>query len=405
MDIRILLREYKIQEAFLQIINAPSSDDPDLRLYQRALGINWNLFKLLDYADMMESGAEKGDTRMQYAWARFNDAVRPSPDSVQLAIEYYRKAGESGIADATMCLAHLWNEGAFGQMDRDKYKEGMRKAMEAGSEMAVLQNLKDRIWGNNGFDREPRAVYDEVTEFIEKAEAAKDDIPPQYYTIAGCACEELGRSLEAYTWYKQAYAEGDPKACFRMAVLAGGLDDDGCVIRKEDFMKIIEDGIGRGIADCELYPSFMISKEEQPCGPDIRRHLERAFSMGESTGACFLGEYYHHGRYGFVKDPVQAWEWFRRGAHLNNCYCYQAMANMILEGEASSEYDYDFMYKCELMALRFGYDDTLVNVVRAYRQGHLTEFAEEIEKYYSPVFEELYESDDFDDEDLQRICP
>lgn len=81
------------------------------------------------------------------------------------------------------------------------------------------------------------------------------------------------------------------------------------------------------------------------------------------------------------------------------------MADMILEGEAPSGYDYDFMYDCELMALRFGYDDTLVNVVRAYRQGHLTEFAEEIEKYYSPVFEELYESDHFDDEDFQQVCP
>ena len=217
MDIRKLLREYKIKEAFLQIIDASPSDESDLRLYQRVLGINWNLFKLLDLADKMESGAEKGDPRLQYAWARFNDAVRPSPDSVQLAIKYYRKAGEAGIVDAAMCLAHLWNEGAFGLVDRDKYKDGMQKAMEAGSEMAVLQNLRDRIWGYSGFPMEPRAVYEETTGFIEKAEAAKEDISPQFYTIVGCACEELGRSLEAYTWYKQAYAEGDPKACFKMA--------------------------------------------------------------------------------------------------------------------------------------------------------------------------------------------
>ena len=406
MDIRKLLREYKIKEAFLQIIDASPSDESDLRLYQRVLGINWNLFKLLDLADKMESGAEKGDPRLQYAWARFNDAVRPSPDSVQLAIKYYRKAGEAGIVDAAMCLAHLWNEGAFGLVDRDKYKDGMQKAMDAGSEMAVLQNLRDRIWGYSGFPMEPRAVYEETTGFIEKAEAAKEDISPQFYTIVGCACEELGRSLEAYTWYKQAYAEGDPKACFKMAVLSGGLDDDGYVVRKEDFMKIIDDGIGKGIPDCELYPAFMISEEDRNWNEaESLRHLEKAFSMGESTGACFLGEYYHHGRFGFGKDLVQAWEWYRRGASLNNCYCYQAMADMILEGEAPSGYDYDFMYDCELMALRFGYDDTLVNVVRAYRQGHLTEFAEEIEKYYSPVFEELYESDHFDDEDFQQVCP
>ena len=201
-----------------------------------------------------------------------------------MAIKYYRKAGEAGIVDAAMCLAHLWNEGAFGLVDRDKYKDGMQKAMDAGSEMAVLQNLRDRIWGYSGFPMEPRAVYEETTGFIEKAEAAKEDISPQFYTIVGCACEELGRSLEAYTWYKQAYAEGDPKACFKMAVLSGGLDDDGYVVRKEDFMKIIDDGIGKGIPDCELYPAFMISEEDRNWNEaESLRHLEKAFSMGEST--------------------------------------------------------------------------------------------------------------------------
>lgn len=417
METRTLLKGYRIREAFSQFIDVQPLDGQSLILYQRILGINWNLFKLHDSAAMMKVRAAEGEPVFQYAWARYNDAVRPSPDSVELAIEFYRKAEQAGIPDATMCLAYLWNEGAFGQVDREKYRTMMQKAVEAGSEMAALQSLRDRVWGNNGQKKEPREVYGQVTDFLERAGGSHQDIAPQYYTIVGCTCEELGRSLEAYTWYKEAYSAGDPKACMKMAVLSGGFDDDGHVIRVDDFMSIVEDGMAKGVADCELYPMYTIpekavagwtDEQRERISADIRQHLERAFNMGESTGAFFMGNNYQNGLYGFEKDKEQAWIWYSRGAARNHCFCLQAMADMILNDEAPSGYDYDFMYNCELGALRFGYDDTLVNVVRAYQQGHLTEYSAEIERYYVPVYEELYEEDDFEgssDEDLQRICP
>ena len=63
------------------------------------------------------------------------------------------------------------------------------------------------------------------------------------------------------------------------------------------------------------------------------------------------------------------------------------LAHMIEEGNHPSSCDPDKQHEFEIRALRLGSPDMLNKVVDAYKNGFLTAYAAEIEKYYIPLVE------------------
>ena len=116
-----------------------------------------------------------------------------------------------------------------------------------------------------------------------------------------------------------------------------------------------------------------------------------------------LGEKYENGEDGFPQDYEKAFNLYAQGGELGNYSCYDSMARMILdEGTAPEGYDKAFGYDCAWKALKLDSEEALEVVVRGYKNGFLSEHAEEIENIYIPLYEqeiaEEYAEYDYDDE-------
>ena len=74
------------------------------------------------------------------------------------------------------------------------------------------------------------------------------------------------------------------------------------------------------------------------------------------------------------------------------------IVTMFDEGTNPDRYGEDFKYEAMIRALRFGSEDMLPRVVEAYREGHFTEYAAEIEQYYLPKYHEPDPADQPDDD-------
>ncbi|MGM9786485.1 MAG: tetratricopeptide repeat protein [Candidatus Cryptobacteroides sp.] len=400
-EIQELLRTRRIPQAYDALLQAGLTPDKTLSLFQDILQDNWNLFLLRDRAESMRQGAESGDPLLQYAWARYNDALRPTPDSLATAIDHYEKSAKGGIPDATMCLAYLWLEGAFGLVDRQKFQKLRQQALDKGSIMAALSLCNDRIFGFNGMEPEPSLIYDKVTAYMEDSAKAGIPVHPRFRSVVGACCRQMGRNLEADSWYEEALTLGDPKACFQLAILRA-CDPDGNVIDPDEFQSVLDMGRDLNIPDAYMGLPFILTDELYETlppenRPDITSELDvslhKAIDLGEGFGAYFLGMYHYEGKYGFAQDYSEAWALFSKGAIMNNGPCYRQLAQMLLQDEAPEEFNEAKMHHFELCALRLGCDDMTDNVVNAYRHGYHTDFASEIEQYYLHGYEE-YENDD-----------
>lgn len=331
-----LICDWEIADAFRELVGN-REDIPDFPdLFQEVVRLDWNMFKLSGFEEYMRSGAEKGDVWCQYAWARYNDALNFQDNSADIAADYYAKAADGGVPDAIAFIARMLRRGEIGESNRGQYNNYLEKALEKGSTMALLFRLNDIVYGDNGQKADPREAYARATSIVEKAEAEGRHISPQFCTIAGKACEQLGRSLEAYTWYKQAFNSGDPKANFPMARLYGGMDEDGNIPGKDEFVEILRLGMAKDVPDAWLLPVYFADGQDY----DEKQFLascEKAFNLGESFGAYVLGEYFRTGGTAFEADRELAREWYGRGARLRDNFCIQAIAGMDEEDIKVSE--------------------------------------------------------------------
>ena len=64
------------------------------------------------------------------------------------------------------------------------------------------------------------------------------------------------------------------------------------------------------------------------------------------------------------------------------------IVTMFDEGTNPDRYGEDFKYEAMIRSLRFGNEDMLPRVVEAYKNGHFTEYAAEIEQYYLPKYQD-----------------
>jgi hypothetical protein len=146
------------------------------------------------------------------------------------------------------------------------------------------------------------------------------------------------------------------------------------------------------------------AEKQQELTQAIKQDLTTAFELGEDKASYFLGHAYYYGKNGFEQDNVDAWNWFIKGSKRDDGDAYEMLAIMISKDDNPYEVRDGLMEYCAVMALRNGDKNMLKVIVKGYRDGELTDYAAEIEKYYIPEYDNLppEEKDEDYDEDEEE---
>ena len=409
--IQRLIDNRQVREAFSEASKDVLTDKTSQTYFLQILRVRNNVALLQEDMDSIRKAADKGNPYMQLAYARLHECLMPEPDSLKTHIKYFQSAMKAGIPDARAYLAASYRDGDFGEVDLGKYHDNLQLAMDEGSEKALQQILRDKIFGNFGVEADPRKVSDDITEYIDRCKADGTIIDPAFYYLMASADEKLGRTGSAMDEYETAYDKGHLPALLALAVI-NCCDENGNIVDKTEFEKILDRGRECGCADSFLtYPLLVDDELYESCTEDEKAHinkhlaedLETAGRLGDDFGPYYLATYYEDGTMGFEQDFSKAFSLYARGALLRNTSCYEAMVRMILDDHtAPAEYDEKFAYNAAYLCLMLG-GDTLGEVIRGYRKGFLTEHAAAIEQVYLPqytqIMEDIMDEHDIDDDD------
>lgn len=340
-----LLAANKIERAFKAMYPVVAEDKQVQPYFLELLANPWNLFRLHDYAYVMEGMASQGNPWMQLAWARYSDMVNPFRSSLADKMKYYTRAMNAGIADARMYLAFCWRDGDFGVVNRDHYLRGRNRALKEGSLRAKLVAWGGLIFGWDDVTPNLQQAYDAIMDVLKNT-SESEFVSARLYRFAGFAAEDLGKTEEAEQLYQKAADMGDNWCWCFMANLY--YDFEKSEYRDyEKFASYMNEGKKHGAANCFLLSALTLEHEEfcqpdtplyQQCQASFLKDTEMAYRLGEMNAARTLGRAYHDGLYGLTPDMEKAWEWYSKGALFRDTTCMEQLAAMIEEKNAPAEH-------------------------------------------------------------------
>ena len=398
------LTKHEISDAFDYLLIPAHVDADAAKLFLMIINTH-NRLSLInkEQAERLKEYAERGYALSQYAYGRYLEALRPDSNALNTANEYFKAAEKGGISDALHAQAMLYKSGHYGQVDLEEVERMVNEALDKGSILAARYLLNRYIYGNKDTDPDPQRAIDILKEWLNGNES--DDIAvvnPMFYSLIGDAYAALNDVENAQEYYTKAIAMGFHEACSGMCALHMNYDNDDD-LQKSLYEAMIETGCEAGDPFCYLYRAAFnmdnyVEGDSKMTG-DILHDLITAAEMGCDSAPYYLGDAYYHGSYGFKEDNASAWNMFIEGSKRDDGDSYKMLAVMIANNENPNDVPEGFMEHCAIMALRNGCDGLLKEVVQAYRNGELTDYAAEIEKYYIPRYENLPQDDDDEDDD------
>lgn len=403
--IQELFRSYRSVEAFWAAAENVMTDSYSQTMFLRIANQKNHIVQLYEDIDKIRKLADKGNPYMQFAFARLHDTICLEENSAELSYEYYNLALEGGIADARMHLAFMFRDGDLGEVDSRLFISYANKALEEGSQRAAQFRLHQMIYGSDYFTGDPGKALIHLNDYL----SITDDPDPYYYRLKASAEEKLEMKEEAARDYEKALNNGDGESFFLLACLTC-CNEQGTVTDGEKFTEIMGRGQDAGVASAYLETACLLNEEVfEELDEDYRAEtrelmedqLRLSTMLGGADAAFLMGSFYEEGQYGFEQDYDQAWGWYSRGALLRSEDCYEALSRMVLEDETAPEmYDEEFGYECAYRGYILG-ADTLEQVIRGYRSGHLTSHAAVIEEFYLPLYEELFGDGDYDEREIE----
>lgn len=403
--IQELFRSYRSVEAFWAAAENVMTDSYSQTMFLRIANQKNHIVQLYEDIDKIRKLADKGNPYMQFAFARLHDTICLEENSAELSYEYYNLALEGGIADARMHLAFMFRDGDLGEVDSRLFISYANKALEEGSQRAAQFRLHQMIYGSDYFTADPGKALIRLNDYL----GITDDPDPYYYRLKASAEEKLEMKEEAARDYEKALNNGDGESFFLLACLTC-CNEQGTVTDGEKFTEIMGRGQDAGVASAYLETACLLNEEVfEELDEDYRAEtrelmedqLRLSTMLGGADAAFLMGSFYEEGQYGFEQDYDQAWGWYSRGALLRSEDCYEALSRMVLEDETAPEmYDEEFGYECAYRGYILG-ADTLEQVIRGYRSGHLTSHAAVIEEFYLPLYEELFGDGDYDEREIE----
>ena len=355
----------------------------DLKFLRR-FGKNSSILGLTPADIEVLSGSD--DPYAMYGYASWLATNNRNSDDINKAFGLYAKAAEGGCADALMGESLLWSYGIGGLVDSQIAAELRDEAVAKGSEFAAMCQARNRIAGFNA-NKEPEKVLEEI-----KLRMATDaDFNPNWYSIMAYAYETLDDLENAKLMYHEAIAHGEERACFFLAYIYRNEGDE------ETYRKLMLEGIERGCALCcildadmeeEGFYGLSLNKQTQT-RREITKRLKQGIELGEGLCAYYLAINYYHGDLGFKRDIKKAFEYANEGYRLGDSSACNLIVDM-QDDETPKDFKLDDkqMAFMRLEALRFGDDDQLAKVVRAYNEGLYPQEAiqEEIRREWLPKY-------------------
>lgn len=346
-----------------------------------------NTYEVFALTDAQIDNLKKSDDMYdRYLLGRWYWLTHPEKNAKKIAETLFHQSADAGCADALLSLARFYRYGVMRQVDLDEYVRLRDEARAKGSLSAELQYCLDIVHGL-ACDANPPKVISMIKEKIE----TEENLDPEWYDVLGWALVNDAQKGEASKMFAISASKGFSQA----------YDGLLCTDASRDvIIKARKAGCGLGyVFDLDgEYDDFEKASDEQKerYHAELKEHYETALLLGESMGAYCLADAYYTGTYGFPEDEQLAWEYANRGAELGDSWCFELLADMIEDGYAPEGFGDDEADFFLLQSLRCGNTEMLNEVVDLYHRGRLEDYAQEIEKYYIPIYDEQLEPEDDD---------
>lgn len=391
------------------------------RAYLRLFMVRDSIYLLSSEAiDMLRREAETGNRYAQYGYARYHVCVRPDENSLWESYRLAEAAMEQGVADAKAMIACTYSYGDIGKVNWEEEDRLLNEAYEEGSELAAMYMAQNLCFGYHYRPACPAEAEKFVDALMEKEEM--EGIEPngwwRYYK--GMALGEEEPKKRRIRLYESAAALGIVKAYTQLIIIAGyGPEND--LEETDEYRHYLKLGMERQCSGAfyldavremgryddlhEQYVEKEIEYDElRACEDAIYGQLSESARLGNASAWEMLGDMYFYGWYNCAQDYKRA------------CTCYSAATNLDSDSAAEKLWrlmhyhhiDRPLEYKdsIALMGARWGSKQLLAETVIAHQEGRLSEYHDEISKYYEPIFDshefdlsEYNLSDDDDDPD------
>ena len=365
---------------------------------------------LLDYDKtiaMLMKHAEQGNRYAQYAYARWQCLDCSGENSLWISYRNMKAAADQGLPDAIAGLAVTYEYGDIGQVDWEKADEMLQRAANEGSELAYVYKFKEYCFGKCYRDAQPEKAVELADKLL--AESEQQGIEPNglwyYYRAAGNE-PRLGRT-HVIDDYKRALELGVISAYFDLAVAYGYGDEITKLTETPEFNEYILQGEVHRSADAvymdavrEMHRYDILEQEYRERGIEadkipynvldasheyIHSRMTHAAMLADISAWEQLGDMYADGTYGFERDNEKAFTCYSNGVIHNSPTCAEKLWKMM--HKHIIDRDLDYQDGIAIMGARWGSKFLLAETVIAAQEGRLTEYADEIAKYYEPIFD------------------
>lgn len=405
-----LLYNGRLDELISVALPLVETDSHAARTFLRLFHSRENIF-LLDEAksvELLKAEAEKGNRYAQYAYARWQTIVRGGENSIMIAFRNMQAAAKQDLPDALAGLAISYEYGDSGHVDWKKEAELLQKAFDMGSELAAIYILQDYCFGRHFEPAQPERAADLANQLIEKDR--NNGIPPNgywYYYRAIANEDRLGKTY-VIDDYQKALEFGALNAYTDLIIAYGYGDSNNTLIETKEYTQYLTEGIDRLCAgafymdaarEMKRYDTFVglyrndrgIQRRQirynilNDSHELIHSRLTQATQLGDRAAWEQLGDCYYYGYFGFEQNYKKAFTCYSNGAIHDIATAVEKLWRMMHEHLVDRPLDY--VDSIALKGARCGSKLLLAETVIIHQEGRLTEYADEIERFYEPVFD------------------
>lgn len=401
------LRKHDIPAAFDHLFMAAHQDNQAAQLFLRIPNNEYWLHLISEeQVEQLKEHTENASWIAQYTLGRYYQIVEAEFDKAR---DLFIELSKADMADASAALAIMYRRGQLGEgpIDKEAYLQSLEDASEKGSKLGNYQRLKAEIFGLDGLEARPQEIIDGLKNWLGDESEDIEKADPMYYELIAKSYQALDVWQKASEYYRKSICMGRIES-YPDYLIMTSFNHEYELIDEKGYYEGIEWGCQQGIPYCfvmratankDRYDNTDDEKEKEQLHQLIAEDLNTASLMGDETATVLLGNHYYYGEYGFEENNDLAWGQFVLGTGMYSADAYSMLAQIIIDGNAPVHLSEGFLPHCQLMALRLGDDNQLIPVVNAYQSGKLASYAQEIERYYVPKYNELPDDDDYPDDD------
>lgn len=351
--------------------------------------------------------ADKGNRYALYAVARRVGFEAETENAPWVAFRHMEAAAEQGLPDALAGLAMCYEFGDIGSVDRKKADALLAQAIEQGSELAKMYALKDLCFGRRFHPAQPERALEMADRLIAEDTAQNRPVNGLWYYYKACAMETQYGRMQAVDEYKKALESGALNAYTDLLLAAGYGNGEQSFSPTESYQQYLLQGMQvryygafymDGVQLMERYNTLEMAYSEQGIRAassahgilhDIHESIHAQFSqaarLGDITAYEQLGDMYQEGSYGFEQNYEKAFTCYSCGVERDGVGCMEKLWKMMHRHLIDRPLEY--VDQVALWGARHESKLLLAEVVIAKQEGRLAENADEIERYYEPIFD------------------